>query len=178
MYRDIWIWGNNILNPKEHNYSEARMRRGLELLEKGTSITENSDGSFAIPSLTSSDTVYEVRLIEKIWVCTCPDFEYREVECCKHIFAVKFWIATNTYLKGKPEPKVLAGDAIQCDKCGSIRVIKFGYDCGKQTYYCKDCNHKFRQPSLLRKAKFTPELITLTLDLKSPRGYSTESFNR
>jgi putative transposase len=35
----------------------------------------------------------------------------------------------------------------------------------KQTFYCKECNHKFREPSLLRKAKFTPELISLTLDL-------------
>jgi transposase-like protein len=54
---------------------------------------------------------------------------------------------------------------IPCTQCGSIRVIKYGFDCSKQTYYCKDCKHKFRQPSLVRKSKYTPELITLTLDL-------------
>jgi hypothetical protein len=50
------------------------MKRGLELLEKGAKISEKEDGSFAVPSLTSN-SVYEVRLIDKIWVCTCPDFE-------------------------------------------------------------------------------------------------------
>ena len=44
-------------------------------------------------------------------------------------------------------------------------VIKFGFDSGKQTYFCKDCQHKFREPSLLKKVKFSPGLITLTLDL-------------
>jgi hypothetical protein len=140
------------------------MKRGMAILESSR-ITEQEIGSFAVPSQTSASLVYEVRLIETIWVCSCPDFEYREIECCKHIFAVKFWIATNTYLQAKPKPKVLADDSIPCDKCGSVRVIKFGFDCGKQTYYCKDCQHKFRQPSLLKKAKFSPELITLTLDL-------------
>jgi transposase-like protein len=63
------------------------------------------------------------------------------------------------------KPKVFADDAIQCDECGSIRIIKYGFDCGKQTYYCKDCHKKFREHSILRKVKFTPELITLCLDL-------------
>ena len=146
------------------NNSEARMTRGLELLEKGAKIAESNDGSFAIPSLTR-DIVYEVRLIESIWVCTCPDFEYREVECCKHIYAVRFWIATNVYLQSKPKPKVLAHDAICCNKCGSIRVVKYGTSASKQIYKCKDCQHKFREQSLLQKVKFSPELITLTLDL-------------
>lgn len=140
------------------------MKGGLELLEKGIKISENEDGSFAVPSLTNP-SIYEVRLIESIWVCSCPDFENRQAEACKHVYAVRFWIATNTYLQEKPKPKVFASNVIPCDKCGSIRVIKFGFDCGKQTYFCKDCQHKFREPSLLKKVKFSPELITLTLDL-------------
>ena len=136
----------------------------LELLEKGTKISEKQDGSFAVPSLTST-SIHEVRLIERVWVCTCPDFEYREVECFKHVYAVRFWVATNTYLQEKPKPKVFAEDAILCDKCGSIRVVKYGTSANKQIFKCKDCQHKFREPSLLKKAKFTPELVTLTLDL-------------
>src|SRR5215212_5078967 len=147
-----------------YNNSDSRMKRGLELLEKGTKIAENEKGSFAVPSLTTT-IVYEVRLIESVWVCTCPDFEYREVECCKHIYAVRFWIATNTYLQEKPKPKVLSKDTISCNKCGSIRVVKYGTSANKQVYKCKDCQHKFREESLLQKVKFSPELITLTLDL-------------
>jgi len=94
------------------------------------------------------------------WVRSCPDFEYRKIECCKHIYAVKLFIET----RKKEKPQVFA-DAIKCDSCGSIRIIKYGFDCGKQTYLCKDCQHKFREPSILRKVKFNPELITLCLDL-------------
>lgn len=149
------------------NDSQARMKRGLELLERlGTkNITENADRSFQVPSQTSSN-LYEVRLIGESWVCTCPDFEYGEVEACKHIFAVRMMIATKTYLKDEPKPKVFADDAVPCDRCGSIRTIRYGQSSGgKQVFKCKDCRHKFTEPSLLKKAKFSPELVSLTLDL-------------
>ena len=99
------------------------------------------------------------------FVCNCPDFRYRKIEACKHIHAVKLHIAANTYLKNEPKPKVLADDAIACKRCGSIRIVKNGFDCGKQTYLCKDCKTRFVQDSLLRKAKFNEELVCLTLDL-------------
>jgi putative transposase len=140
------------------------MMRGMQMLESGKNIVENADGSFAVPSQTGSK-VYEVRLIQSTWVCTCPDFEFRGVEACKHIFAVRMQIAAKTYLKEEPKPKVFAEDAMPCDKCGSIRTMKYGTYGSKQMYFCKDCKHKFREPSVLKKVKFTPELITLTLDL-------------
>jgi transposase-like protein len=140
------------------------MMRGLQIVESGKSIIENADGSFAVPSQTSS-RAYEVRLIQTTWVCTCPDFEWRGVDACKHIFAVRLQIAAKTYLREEPKPKVLADDAVSCKKCGSIRVIKYGIDCGKQSYACKDCRARFVQDSLLKKAKFNPELVSLTLDL-------------
>ncbi|UVS69099.1 DDE-type integrase/transposase/recombinase [Nitrososphaera viennensis] len=141
------------------------MKRGLELLESNSkNIVENQDGSFQVPSQMGSMS-YEVRLIGQSWVCTCPDFEYRQVEACKHIFAVRMMIATKTYLRDEPKPKVFAEDAIPCDRCGSIRTIRYGQSSGKQVFKCKDCQHKFTEPSLLKKAKFSPELVTLTLDL-------------
>ena len=74
-------------------------------------------------------------------------------------------LESQTILEEKqPKPKVFAEDSVQCDKCGSIRVIRFGITCHKQTYFCKDCSHKFT-PSLIKKSKFTPELVSLTLDL-------------
>lgn len=139
------------------------MMRGLEMFQSGKTITENADGSFVVPSQTGTKS-YEVRVLGQRMVCTCPDFECRAIEACKHIHLVKFTLSVR-YLKDEPKPKVFAADAIPCDKCGSIRVIKFGFDCGKQTFYCKDCKHKFRQQSILKKTKFTPEFVTLTLDL-------------
>ncbi len=145
--------------------SDARMTRGLVIFEqKGKKIAENPDGSFSVPSQSNPELTYEVRLLGSKYACTCPDFEQREIEFCKHIHAVKFWIANQTFLQEQAKPKVFAEDSIQCDKCGSIRVIKYGIRASKQTYLCKDCNHKF-VPSLIKKSKFTPELVSLTLDL-------------
>ncbi|MEO9363582.1 MAG: DDE-type integrase/transposase/recombinase [Nitrososphaera sp.] len=86
------------------------------------------------------------------------------MEACKHIFAVRMMIATKTCLKDEPKPKVFASYAIPCDRCGSIRTMKYGRYGNRQVFYCKDCKHKFKQP-LLVKARFTPETITLCLDL-------------
>ena len=43
-------------------------------------------------------------------------------------------------------------------------MVRFGNYNGKQLYKCKDCKTKFRE-GLLKKAKYPPETITLTLDL-------------
>jgi transposase-like protein len=141
------------------------MTRGLLLFQKkGMSITENDDGSWTVPSQFNTDLSYEVRLLGQRYVCTCPDFEQREIEFCKHVHAVKFLIASQIYFEEKEKPKVFSEDSVQCMKCGSIRVVKYGFDSGKQTYKCKDCLKKF-VPSLIPRAKFSPEMISLTLDL-------------
>ena len=145
--------------------SDARMTRGLEI-SKRSPITENEDGSFAVPSQTREGVFYIVKVIGQTWTCDCPDYLNRcdVVEACKHVHAVRFWITARTELRNEPKPKVFAEDAFQCGICGSIRVIKYGMNGTKQAYWCKDCGRKFT-PSLLKKAKYTPEMITLTLDL-------------
>src|SRR5215203_3657649 len=105
-------------------YSETRMMRGQQLFEQGVQIVENENGSFSVPSLTRN-IIYEVTLLQERWVCSCPDFQYREVEFCKHIHATKLWIASK-HVRDEEKPKVFADDAIQCDKCSSIRVYKYG----------------------------------------------------
>jgi transposase-like protein len=145
--------------------SQTREERGLEIA-KSTHITENGDGSFSVPSQTDQGRTYTVKVIENDWTCDCPDFQNRaaEIDACKHIHATRFWIAARVELRNEPKPQVFAEDALQCGRCGSIRIIKYGMNGAKQAYWCKDCAHKFT-PSLLKKAKYTPEMITLTLDL-------------
>lgn len=53
-------------NPIKYD-SQTRMTRGIELLEHGVKITEQQDGSFAVPSLTRN-SIYEVILLKSIWV--------------------------------------------------------------------------------------------------------------
>ncbi len=141
--------------------------RGMDIAEKKV-ISENADGTFSVPSQTVEEIAYLVRLIEGKYLCNCLDFKYREVrkiEACKHIHAVKFWIASQVEIKQAPKPKVFAEDSIQCDKCGSIRIVKFGHADNKQVFKCKDCGRKFRELSVLKKVHYSPELVSLTLDL-------------
>jgi transposase-like protein len=151
------------MTTRTDNNSDARMTRGLELSKTAT-IAENEDGSFTVPSQTSNLS-YEVKTLGGVWVCTCPDFENRadQIEACKHIHATRFWIAAKVELKQAPKPKVFADDATQCS-CGSIKVVKFGHANGKQIFKCRDCGRKFRE-GLIKKARYSPETITLTLDL-------------
>lgn len=152
------------MTQEPNNQSEARMMRGMAITET-SSIKENEDGSFVVPSQTGKNIVYTVRIIENKFICNCPDFTHRKPETCKHGYACKFWIATNTFLNNKPKPKVFSEDSIQCDRCGSIRTIHYGKSAEKQVFFCKDCQHKFKEPSLLKKARYDPKIITLTLDL-------------
>jgi len=143
------------------------MMRGMNILQSNC-ISRLEDGSFVVPSLIRKDTIYEVRLIGERFVCTCPDYETRSyVEFCKHIYAIKFWIATNKYIKpkAKAKDKPISNDSISCEYCHSIRVVRYGYYNDKQIFKCKDCLHKFREPTLLNGVKFSTELITLSLDL-------------
>jgi putative transposase len=147
------------------NNSSQRMTKGMEMLQSGKTITENNDESFSVPSQTQANKFYEVMLFgRERFVCNCPDFQYRHIEACKHIHLVKFCLSVR-YLKNEPKPKVFADDTIPCDRCGSIRTIRYGISRDKQVFKCKDCQHKFREPSLLKRARFTPELVSLTLDL-------------
>src|SRR5208283_3168630 len=152
-------------NDRKNDYSLSRMNRGMELA-KSKMISELGNGSFSVPSATVEEVVYLVRLIDGKYVCNCMDFKNRheEVGLCKHAHAVSFWIAQQVELEQKSKPKVFADDSIQCEKCGSIRVWKFGFDAEKQIYKCKDCKTKFRY-SLLKKAKYSPETVSLCLDL-------------
>lgn len=145
--------------------SSPREDRGLAIAKSAT-ITENEDGSFSVPSQSREDVLYTVKVFGGEWVCDCPDFQNRadEIDSCKHAFAVKFWVASRVELEAKPKPKVFAEDSVQCVKCGSIRVIRFGNYNGKQLFKCKDCRTKFRE-GLLKKSRYTTETIALTLDL-------------
>lgn len=163
------MYGYMQAQPTENkNDSQARMMRGMEMLQNGLTVRENEDGSFAVPSQTSKGKFYEVRILGERMVCTCPDFEYRQIDACKHIHLVKFCVSLR-YLQKDEKPKVIASDAFPCSHCGSIRVIRYGREGNennvKQVFKCRDCNRKFREPSMLNRVKFAPELITLTLDL-------------
>lgn len=148
------------MNPQEN---DGRMERGLAIAKMNV-ITENADGSFSVPSQSVGEIAYLVRAIEAGYVCNCPDHIQRKT-VCKHIHAVKFYIAARVESQEKPKPRVFADDAVQCAKCGSIRVVKNGIKRQKQAFVCRDCGHRFTERAMLRGSRYTPEMVSLTLDL-------------
>jgi putative transposase len=150
------------------NSKSKRQERGLALFGKAKKvISENADGSFSVPSQSVEEIAYTVRVIEGNYTCNCPDYiqRHEQIGIYKHGIAVQFWIASRVELEAQPKPKIFADDAIQCTKCGSIRVIKFGSSHDKQAYKCSDCLHRFRESQIFKRARYTPELVSLTLDL-------------
>ena len=103
-----------------------RMERGLAI-SKSEGIFEALDGSFVVPSQSKQGVKYEVKAIGEEWVCSCPDFEKRadSIQACKHIHAVKFWVAARVELQSRSQsPRSSQTTRLQCGKCGSIRVVK------------------------------------------------------
>ena len=151
------------MNPQEN---DGRMERGLAIA-KANVITENADGSFSVPSQSVEEIVYRVVPLNGSYLCNCPDFVQRHetIKACKHIVGVRVWVAAMVELEQKPKPKVFAEDAVQCGKCGSIRVIRFGVSYGRQAFKCNDCGHRFRKDNLVKGARYSPEMVSLTLDL-------------
>ena len=139
----------------------------ISLLVKASILNGYADGSFSVPSQSVEEIAYRVVKAEDGYTCNCPDFAQRHAEVgeCKHCHAVRFWIALKVELQEKPRPKVFADDATQCPKCGSIRVIKFGISRKKQAFRCNDCQHRFRESALLKGSRYSPEMVSLTLDL-------------
>jgi transposase-like protein len=100
------------------------------------------------------------------WLCTCPDFTYREVKC-KHIWAVDFSL--------KLRDKVQQNVVIQpitinvCLYCKSSEIFKDGLRHNKsgdiQVFNCKACGRYFTINLGFERMKHNPQGITTAMQL-------------
>ena len=144
---------------------DRRALRGCEMLANGGEPKQIKENMFNVPS-QYSDEIYTVTFKDNEWNCTCPDHEYRDVTC-KHIYAVQFWLALKKKLANEEVKAIIEeGEEMPvCKFCGSPDVIKYGKKNGKQNYFCKRCERKFVNNGDFQRLKFSPQIITLTLDL-------------
>lgn len=56
-------------------------------------------------------------------------------------------------------------DKVVCKFCYSSDIIKYGKKNGKQNYLCKKCKRRFVNNGDFQNLKFSPHIISLTLDL-------------
>ena len=67
----------------------ARILRGQSMVEKGFEPTQIDANTFQVQSQSGNGT-YTVLHKYNAWICDCPDFTYRHIEC-KPIHAIRFW---------------------------------------------------------------------------------------
>ena len=145
-----------------------REQRGKEIAEKPNQITR-IDGLLYKVASQSGHGIYAVTRVginqAVRWVCTCPDFQYREIKC-KHIWAVEF----SAKLREVVTPRVIASiDIHTCIYCKSEHLIKWGIRHNKygdiQKFSCKSCGKFFTLNLGFEHMKHNPQGITTAMQL-------------
>jgi transposase-like protein len=99
------------------------------------------------------------------WLCTCPDFEYRNVQC-KHIWAVQISLA----VRNQVEARVIEPISFEaCIFCKSTEIIKWGLRHNEygdiQRFCCKSCGKSFTVNLGFERMKHDPKAITTAMQL-------------
>lgn len=120
----------------------------------------------------SNDVWYEVRHHHSPnngWICSCPDFLFRKVEC-KHIHSVYISKQLRNKIVNNSDVKEIESvNAELICKCGSMDIVKVGIRHNKsgntQRFKCKSCNHKWSDNLGFAKNRVNSKVITVALDL-------------
>ncbi len=152
-----------MLNLQE--LEKLREERGLQIINKEKNqIGKIDDYTYSVLSQSGNGS-YLVSVVDGEWRCECPDHTYRFVEC-KHIHAVKFWIALREQIFSEIEEEI---PEISCPLCGSSEVKKNGSrktKVGKrQRFRCLKCNKSFMLDESFKKIVGDPKIVSACLDL-------------
>ncbi len=151
-----------------------REERGRQIAQSEGQIKRIDEHSYEVRS-QSGNGVYQIISTEYGWACSCPDNQYRTVDC-KHIWGVKLSLAIRREVEvRKIEP--ITGSS-NCVYCGSESIVKDGVRHNKageiQVFYCKGCQMHFTLNLGFEKMKHNPQAITTAMQLY----FSGESFRK
>jgi transposase-like protein len=154
------------VNMKVNNITEnLREQKGLQIANTESQVTRIEETFYTVHS-QSGNGEYAVSMVDREWVCECPDNKFRNVKC-KHIYAIEFSIALRKAVSNvRIEPIV---NLQVCQICGSNKVVKDGLRHNKygdiQVYLCRDCDKHFTINLGFERMKSTPQIITSALQL-------------
>jgi putative transposase len=141
---------------------------GKAIAEAPNQVKRLSDNSYHVRSQTGKGFY---RVVEKKfkWTCSCPDHEYRAVEC-KHIWAARFSLALRQQVQASQvqviEP---VSDIHACIFCNSTQIVRDGLRHNKfgniQKWNCKDCGRYFTVNLGFERMKHTPQVVTTAMQL-------------
>jgi transposase-like protein len=143
-----------------------RIDKGRSIAEKPNQIIRQDERFYKVAS-QSGNGMYDVtRKLNSGWLCTCPDFVYRNVKC-KHIWAVEFSLKLRDKVKESVVIQPLAISA--CLYCKSPQITKDGLRRNKygdiQIWNCKSCGRYFTVNLGFEKMKHNPQAVTTAMQL-------------
>jgi putative transposase len=142
-----------------------RETRGLAIAQTGNQINRVEESFYVVQS-QSGNGEYAVTMIDREWICECPDNKFRHVKC-KHIFAVEFSLK----LKEKVRKSVIVEEVAisNCLYCHSPNIKKFEVRHNKsgdiQRFLCGNCGRTFSVNIGFEKMKHNPQAITSAMQL-------------
>src|SRR5271157_3370392 len=143
----------------------TREERGQTIAQHTNSV-HRVEGNFYTVQSQNGNGEYAVSMVDKEWICECPDNKYRHVKC-KHIFAVEFSQKMNAHVK---KNIVLQEVEIHnCIYCHTTHIKKFGLRHNKagdiQRFMCLDCGKSYSVNIGFERMKHNPKAITSAMQL-------------
>jgi transposase-like protein len=143
----------------------TREERGKMIAEKSNQIMRLDERFYKVASQNGHGMYDVTKGLNGGWLCTCPDFTYRSVQC-KHIWAVQISLAVRKQVEAHViEP--LNFEA--CIFCKSPNIIKWGIRHNNygdiQKFSCKSCGKFFTVNLGFERMKHNPQAITTAMQL-------------
>jgi len=142
-----------------------REMKGKQIFQAGEQITRINGFEYEVKSQRGNG-FYRITATESGWLCTCPDYAYRNAKC-KHIFAVVFSLQFRKEVEAKRIEPI--ADTSICIFCGSSHITKDGIRKNKygdiQKFQCLECKKYFTFNLGFEKMKHNPQAITSAMQL-------------
>jgi len=143
----------------------SREERGKAIAQKPNQIMRLEERFYKVASQNGHGMYDVTKRLSGGWLCTCPDFTYRNVQC-KHIWAVQISFA----VRKQVETRVIEPISFEaCIYCRSPNIIKWGVRHNKygdiQKFSCKTCGKFFTVNLGFERMKHSPQGITTAMQL-------------
>jgi len=146
----------------------TREERERMIAEQANQIQRLDDQNYKVNS-QSREISYDVTRSDKFamrWVCTCPDWQFRQVKC-KHIWAVEFSESLRSKVKQNVAIEPLSPSV--CPYCTSTKLVRHGMRHNKygdlQRLTCRTCGKRFSQNFGFERLEANPQSITSAMQL-------------
>jgi putative transposase len=144
---------------------DSRMAKGEAIAKVESNVRRIDQNEYRVRS-QSGKGEYVVLSTETGWVCSCPDYVFRQIEC-KHTIAVKLSLQIRRRIEN--ERRIVPLNYQSCLTCGSEDIVKDGMRHNRngdsQRFTCRGCGRRFVFNDGFKRMGSSPQAITGALQL-------------